>query len=50
MDVTPHILEKPPGALGERVKEQLQVYNICHTETLQGFPSPSSFHGGLQHN
>ena len=37
-------------ALGERVKEHSQVYNICYTETLQGFPSPSSFHQGLQHN
>ena len=37
-------------ALGRESQRTLQVYNICHTETLQGFPSPSSFHRGLQHN
>ena len=31
-------------ALGERGQRTLQVDNICHTETLQGFPSPSSLH------
>ena len=49
MGVTPHILEKLQGSR-RKSQRTLQVYNICHTETLQGFPSPSSFHRGFQHN